>query len=623
LHLLDVSTLSVFPTSQLGTIYETDIGDWRQLREGYAQSKWVSEQLVRAAIQAGIPATIYRIGRIPFNSATGAIAEVDTMVKWVQASIQTATAPNVELMVDILPVDHTARMMTTLSLNSNSAGQTYHIVHPKPIPYKDAVKLIASRGYWVAFAEFEEWKKLIRAIAHMRQGEKTTASDKDAAAIILGTLETMKRTDFGPGVFSCERTLAALPADGEIPEALPAADLFIRLMELMEKRDLIWEGVGMDSMEKYSAEVWPVERDLPWVQTHYATRCSKCISSSSRVPLDSNGVCAECIEFDKGTDDIHETAEEHAALMKEFDTFIREQIGKGDQYDALLLFSGGKDSTYMFHRLRQEYPDLRLLAATISHEFLSEVAVENARRVVERLDAEHLVVRPLRSLFKKNYAYALHNPIVGSVAVNCDNMDGNLTHDIGRTSAASMNIPLVISGVSKTQVDALFKCKSFVLPDEMLERDMLVPVEGLELRKVFSDAEFRYFMASRQKRTVPRIVCPHYAWRVPEQDMKQQVQDLGLISKGKEGPIATNNLVLPVMIASDIARNGHCGFEKEFALQVRQGRAERKYWLPLFEMLDYFCKTRRFANTEINNILKKLDLSRDQVGLEIRPTVHE
>lgn len=611
-----VSTLSVFPTSSSQTLTEADMGDWKLLTQGYAQSKWVAETAVRNAIQAGLPAAIYRLGRIPFNARTKYVAEADTMVKWVQAAIQTATSPAMDVMLDILPVDYSAQVMAKLSLDKASIGQTLHVVHPIPMPYGRAIQVITERGYCISSAQFDDWKRLISSIATMRQEDNSSNMANDTAIAILGALEQMRSTDFGPAVFASKKT-AQLQSKISLPPLPSAEKLFCELLGLMEGNNMMWQGVGMDQMELYANKVWPVERELAWVQGRFARRCTKCISSENRVSLDSDGVCAEC--HDKAPE-IAESSQEQARLIQEFHEFMHSFAGKGEEYDALVLFSGGKDSTYLLNRLRSDFPTLRLLAVTISHDFLSEVAVRNAKRVIEKLDVDHIVVRRAKSLWKKNYGYALSHPVTGSVSVNCDNMDGNLTHDIGRTIAFSMQIPVVLSGLSKTQVDTLFHCKSFCVPDEILNRDMLVPVEGLDLWKTFDETELKCFMASRRVRTQPKVVFPYYAWRIPEEELKEHVQKLGLISKGKESPIATNNRVLPVMVAADIAKNKYCGFEKEFALQIRQGRALRSYWLPLFEILDYFCATRRFANTEINEILDALDLTRPQVGLHPNPS---
>lgn len=611
---LDISTLSVFPTNSTGTMVETDIGDWRKLREGYAQSKWVSEQLVRDALAAGLPGGIYRLGRMPFNSRSGTVPEVDTMVKWLQAAIQTAVTPDLDFVLDILPVDYAANLVAHLSLDASVSGRTWHIVHPSPISYISAINIITKQGYCISQTSLEDWKKLIRAIAKMKQEGGGGLSTDATAAVILGTLEQMSSADFAPGVFSCEATVEAASRGRAMPDLAPADQLFSRLLELMEKNNMIWQGMGIDVMEDYATKVWPVERELEWVKGRYARRCVKCASSEFRVALDLSDICTEC----RAAEAPVETP--RGVMLEEFNEFMEKQVGAGDQYDALCLFSGGKDSSYMIHRIRQDYPMLRVLAITVTHDFVSNVATENSKIVLEKVDVEHLVVRPTRSLFKKNYAYALTNPVGGSVSIACDNMDGNLTHDIGRTMAASMGIPIVLSGLNKSQVQAHFKFNSFVVPDEILQQDMLVPVEGLELTKVFDKSEMRNFMASRTERTTVKVVFPHVAWSLPDDDISKALQEIGISSEAKVSPWAEHGRVLPLMVAVDIAKNKYCGFEAAFAQQIRRGKASIAYWRPIFEALDYFCMTQRFANLEVNEILTKLGLTRAQVGLETSPS---
>lgn len=119
---------------------------------------------------------------------------------------------------------------------------------------------------------------------------------------------------------------------------------------------------------------------------------SKCVSSCHRVTLDEHGVCSECHAYEATTSKTTEVASEK--LRVEFKQFVQSFVGQGASYDALVLFSGGKYSTYMLHKLKTEFPQLRVLAVTISHEFLSATAVETAQRIVRKLDVEHLVIRP-------------------------------------------------------------------------------------------------------------------------------------------------------------------------------------------------------------------------------------
>ena len=59
------STDAVFPHGLKDCGEDADMTQYAsQLTDGYAQSKWVAEQLVLRAIETGLPAAIYRLGRV-------------------------------------------------------------------------------------------------------------------------------------------------------------------------------------------------------------------------------------------------------------------------------------------------------------------------------------------------------------------------------------------------------------------------------------------------------------------------------------------------------------------------------------------------------------------------------
>ena len=60
-------------------------------------------------------------------------------------------------------------------------------------------------------------------------------------------------------------------------------------------------------------------------------------------------------------------------------------------FDAVLLFSGGKDSTYALYRLHDL--QARVLAFTFDNGFISPAAIENISRIVNRLGVEHRFIR--------------------------------------------------------------------------------------------------------------------------------------------------------------------------------------------------------------------------------------
>ncbi len=60
-----ISTNAVFPHGLQGCKENDDLSPlWRDLTDGYGQTKWVAEQLVQRAMDRGHPVVIYRLGKL-------------------------------------------------------------------------------------------------------------------------------------------------------------------------------------------------------------------------------------------------------------------------------------------------------------------------------------------------------------------------------------------------------------------------------------------------------------------------------------------------------------------------------------------------------------------------------
>lgn len=99
---------------------------------------------------------------------------------------------------------------------------------------------------------------------------------------------------------------------------------------------------------------------------------------------DAEGVCETCRKFD--------------AIRSQADLYFRQQdelrlIVEGlrakrtGPFDVIMLLSGGKDSTYALHRMRELTPDI--LCLTLDNGFLSDEAKSNIRNVAKDLGLEH------------------------------------------------------------------------------------------------------------------------------------------------------------------------------------------------------------------------------------------
>ncbi len=125
-------------------------------------------------------------------------------------------------------------------------------------------------------------------------------------------------------------------------------------------------------------------------------RCCRCILDSSMpgVTIDpQTGLCSWCADLSPVT-----------VMTEEVSRVLSSYRGSGD-VDAIFALSGGKDSCYTLYRLKQEHPYLRILAAQFDNGFLSDIAVENARRFCEITETTFqsisLNARLLQTVFRK------------------------------------------------------------------------------------------------------------------------------------------------------------------------------------------------------------------------------
>lgn len=101
------------------------------LHDGYSQSKWVAEQMLQAATARGWPVTIYRPGRITGHSGTGIANTKDFLHTMILGCLELGAAPQLDMCVDMTPVDYVSRAIVELSGQTHPAGQVFHLVNPR------------------------------------------------------------------------------------------------------------------------------------------------------------------------------------------------------------------------------------------------------------------------------------------------------------------------------------------------------------------------------------------------------------------------------------------------------------------------------------------------------------
>src|SRR3989338_8251571 len=118
-------------------------------------------------------------------------------------------------------------------------------------------------------------------------------------------------------------------------------------------------------------------------------RCTKCIlpETHETITFDEKGVCNVCNQ--------HEYKQTRIDWKKKEDELIRlldQYRGKG-QYDCLVPFSGGKDSTFTLYILIKKYK-LKPLVVSFDHGFYRPRTLGNNTRTFRKLGVDFLKFTP-------------------------------------------------------------------------------------------------------------------------------------------------------------------------------------------------------------------------------------
>jgi thioester reductase-like protein len=158
-----VSTNGIFPP-EMG-LCEEDVeldGLAGDRKDGYGQSKWVAEKLVREAGKRGLPVCVYRPGNVSGHSETGASNPRDLLGAVIVESLRMGRAPEIEdWRLEMTPVDFVAAAMVHIASNPDCYGGTYHLANPEPPLADDVFDLLEEQGYALERVPYDEWLQRI------------------------------------------------------------------------------------------------------------------------------------------------------------------------------------------------------------------------------------------------------------------------------------------------------------------------------------------------------------------------------------------------------------------------------------------------------------------------------
>lgn len=125
-------------------------------------------------------------------------------------------------------------------------------------------------------------------------------------------------------------------------------------------------------------------------------RCVKCglPETYETIEFDAQGVCNVCRQHEFKQEKI-----DWAARKSMFSQLIEEYRGK-HEYDCIVPFSGGKDSTFTLYHLVTEYK-VKPLVVQFNHGFMRPTLLENNERTFRELGVDVISFRPNWKLVKR------------------------------------------------------------------------------------------------------------------------------------------------------------------------------------------------------------------------------
>jgi amino acid adenylation domain-containing protein len=306
------------------------------------------------------------------------------------------------------------------------------------------------------------------------------------------------------------------------------------------------------------------------------THCTRCLLSSNYpdIHFDKEGICNICREYKE----YKPHAKKYFSDIHDFNKIIEKakKTSQGD-YDCLLLFSGGKDSSYVLYRLVDM--GLKVLAFTFDNGYISDIAFENIRRMASKLNVESIICKT--DHMKEIFVESLNQD-----HTVCSGCFKALT-TISTRIAAEKNINVIVTGLSRgqifdTKLYGLFKQGTFdvkEIEEKLLLFRKLYHSTNDRISKLlnvtFDDEMFHqvYFLDFfRYDRTTAEQIKEYLRgkdiyWRQP----------------GDTGFCSTNCIINDVGIYVHLKENGYHNYEAPLSWACRLEMGEREEMLKEIE----------------------------------------
>lgn len=307
------------------------------------------------------------------------------------------------------------------------------------------------------------------------------------------------------------------------------------------------------------------------------SHCTRCVLPSTfpGIAFDSSGLCSYC----QAAEQEAPVATARQQLRTRMEEAIESSRGKGE-YDCIVAFSGGKDSTYTLQQLVRTYR-LRCLAVTVDNGFVAEQARENCYTVTAALGVDFLFFRPAPDFMAQMYrnsvvAGGVQSPASIKRASALCNSCISLINNLMVKFALQHEAPLIAGGYIGGQVPK----DMAVLDLNLIQQEQIRAPQRDRYTQLFGPAAGQFFFIRQsllQKQPSGRVtvINPMLTVALREAEILASIQALGWQPARDTGRHSSNCRLNDLGIAIHYRQHGFHPYVMEVAEQVRYGLMDR------------------------------------------------
>ena len=325
--------------------------------------------------------------------------------------------------------------------------------------------------------------------------------------------------------------------------------------------------------------------------------CKKCVLPNTfpGITFNEEGVCNHCQKFESFAATPEQKAEHRQKLIDLLGSY------KDRDYQVMVAYSGGKDSTYTLHLFKNVYK-AKVVAFTFDNGFLSPQAEKNIKLVCSRLGVDHMTVHNDQDVLNKMFVAGSTEDLypmktMERASTICTICSG-FFKSVAMQLALDHRIPVIGYGWSPGQApiqSALTQSNpKFV---RMAQKNAKAPVA-----KIIGEEAADEFFLNDEMYDIPKEEWPYSAHPLAfepydENDIKKIIRELGWEDPKDVDTNSTNCMLNAYANQVHLDRYKFHPYAMEIANMVRQGTMSReegmeKIYTEQNQVLVEFAKTK-------------------------------